>query len=54
MSISTVIKRAALAATVAVSTLSLQAMAGEDGKCNTNMGINYLVPPKVTPQLVEQ
>ena len=54
MSISTVFKRAALAATVAVSTLSLQAMAGEDGKCNTNMAINYLVPPKVTPQLVEQ
>ena len=53
MSISTVIKCAALAATVAVSTFSLQAMAGEDGKCNTNMVINYVIAPEVTPQLVE-
>lgn len=53
MSISTVIKRAALAATVAVSAISLQAMAAEDGKCNTNMAINYVKAPEVTPQLVE-
>ena len=53
MSISMIIKGAALAATVAVSTLSLQAMAAEDGKCNTNMAINYIKAPEVTPQLVE-
>lgn len=53
MSISKIIKGAALAATVAISAISLQAMAAEDGKCNTNMVINYVIAPEITPQLVE-
>ena len=42
-----------LLAGVVLSAASLPAMASENGKCNTNLAINYLVPPEATPQVIE-
>ena len=42
-----------LLAGVVLSAASLPAMASENGKCNTNLTINYLVPPQATPEVVE-
>ena len=42
-----------LLAGVVLSAASLPAMASENGKCNTNLAINYLVPPQATPEVVE-
>lgn len=42
-----------LLAGVVLSAASLPAMASENGKCNTNLAINYLVPPLATPEVVE-
>lgn len=42
-----------LLAGVVLGAASLPAMASENGKCNTNLAINYLVPPEATPQVIE-
>lgn len=42
-----------LLAGVVLSAASLPAMASENGKCNTNLAINYLVPPQATPEVIE-
>ena len=49
----TTLKGVLLAGVVVLSAASLPAMAGENGKCNTNMTINYLVPPEATPKVIE-
>ncbi|MEB0205052.1 I78 family peptidase inhibitor [Pseudomonas sp. CCC3.1] len=48
-----VLKGVLLATGVVLGTASLPAMASEDGKCNTNLALNYVVAPVVTPELVE-
>lgn len=48
-----VLKGVLLATGVVLGAASLPAMANEDGKCNTNLAINYIVAPVVTPELVE-
>ena len=49
----TTTKGVLLAGAVILGAVSLTAVAGENGKCNTNLAINYLVPPEATPQVVE-
>ena len=53
MSKMTVSKIAALAASMMLAALSLPAMAAEEGLCDKNLTLNYVVAPEVTPQLVE-
>ncbi len=49
----TTTKGVLLAGAVILGAVSLTAVAGENGQCNTNLAINYLVPPEATPQVVE-
>ena len=53
MSKTTVSKSAALAASMMLAAFSLPAMAAEEGLCDKNLTLNYVVAPEVTPQLVE-
>lgn len=53
MSVFNVLKGVLLATGVVLSAASLPAMASEDGKCNTNLALNHVVAPAVTPELVE-
>ena len=53
MSKTTVSKSAALAASMMLAAFSLPAMAAEEGLCDKNLALNYVVAPEVTPQLVE-
>ncbi|MCW2100419.1 hypothetical protein GHO41_02045 [Pseudomonas sp. FSL R10-0399] len=49
----TTLKGVLLAGAVALGAVPLTAVANENGKCNTNLAINYLVPPQATPEVVE-
>ena len=49
----TTIKGVLLAGAVVLGAVPLTATASENGLCNSNLAINYLVPPVATPELVE-
>ncbi|MCU1727266.1 I78 family peptidase inhibitor [Pseudomonas sp. 7P_10.2_Bac1] len=49
----TAMKGVLLAGSVILGAVSLPAMANEEGKCNTDLALNYVVAPKATPELVE-
>lgn len=49
----TTIKGVLLAGAVVLGAVPLTAVADENGICNTNLAINFLVAPQATPELVE-
>ena len=49
----TTLKGVLLAGAVALGAVPFTAVANENGKCNSNVAINFLVAPEATPELVE-